>query len=60
MPYDAVKMADWQISEAAEEKMKPFARLCEELRLERDEALPYGRLGKLDFMKIIRRLSGRP
>ena len=60
MAYDAVKMADWQISEAAEEHMKSFQALTKELSLEKDEALPYGRLGKLDFMKIIGRLGGKP
>jgi formate--tetrahydrofolate ligase len=60
MPYDAVKMADWQISEAAEEKLKSVWDLGKEMGLEKDEILPYGRIGKLDFMKIINRLGSEP
>jgi formyltetrahydrofolate synthetase len=60
MPYDAVKMADWQISEAAEEHMKSIWDWQKELGLEKDEVIPYGRLGKLDFMKIINRLGKKP
>ncbi len=60
MPYDAVKMADWQISEAAEENMKSIWDFQEELGLEKDEIIPFGRIGKLDFMKIINRLGDKP
>jgi formyltetrahydrofolate synthetase len=60
MPYDAVKMADWQISEAAEEHMKSIWEFQKDLGLEKDEIIPYGRIGKLDFMKIISRLGGKP
>jgi formyltetrahydrofolate synthetase len=60
MAYDAVKMADWQISEAAEEHMKSVWDLQNELGLEKDEVIPYGRIGKLDFMKIMDRLGGKP
>jgi formate--tetrahydrofolate ligase len=60
MAYDAVKMADWQISEAAEEKLKSVWDLGKEMGLEKDEILPYGRIGKLDFMKIIQRLGSKP
>jgi len=60
MPYDAVKMADWQISEAAEEHMKSIWDFQKELGLEKDEVLPYGRIGRLDFMKIINRLGKKP
>mgnify|MGYP000657529655 CR=1 FL=1 len=59
MPYDATKMADWQISEAAEKNMPTPEQWRETLGLEKDEMLPMGRLAKLDFMKIIRRLEGR-
>jgi len=59
MPYDAVKMADWQISEAAEENMKSIWDFQEELGLEKDEVIPFGRIGKLDFMKIINRLGDK-
>ena len=60
MPYDAVKMADWQISEAAEENMKSIWDFQKELGLEKDEIIPYGRIGRLDFMKIINRLGKKP
>ncbi len=60
MPYDAVKMADWQISEAAEEKMKSIWELQKDMGLEKDELIPYGRIGRLDFMKIIKRLEKKP
>ena len=46
MPYDATVMADWQISEAAEEHMKSIWQLQEEMGLMKDEIIPYGRLGK--------------
>jgi len=60
MPYDAVKMADWQISEAAEEHLKSIWDFQKELGLEKDEVIPYGRIGRLDFMKIINRLGNKP
>ena len=60
MPYDAVKMADWQISEAAEEHLKSVWDLGREMGLEKEEILPYGRIGKLDFMKIMSRLGNKP
>jgi len=60
MPYDAVKMADWQISEAAEEHLKSVWDFQKELGLEKDEIIPYGRIGRLDFMKIINRLGKKP
>jgi methylenetetrahydrofolate dehydrogenase (NADP+) / methenyltetrahydrofolate cyclohydrolase / formyltetrahydrofolate synthetase len=60
MAYDATKMADWQISEAAEEHLKSVWDLGKEMGLEKDEILPYGRIGKLDFMKIISRLGNKP
>ena len=60
MAYDATKMADWEISEAAEKNMKSIWQLQEELGLERDEVIPFGRIGKLDFMKIIDRFKDRP
>jgi len=60
MPYDAVKMADWQISEAAEENMPTMDDWVDKLGLEKDEMLKMGRLGKLDFLKIINRLQNKP
>ena len=60
MAYDAVKMADWQISEAAEENMPTPEEWRDKLGLEADEIIPQGRLCRLDFMKIIERLKDKP
>ena len=60
MAYDAVNMADWQISEEAEKNMPTPDEWCEKLGLDKSEMLPMGRLGKLDFLKIIDRLKDRP
>jgi formyltetrahydrofolate synthetase len=60
MPYDATKMADWQISEAAEEKMPTPDEWREKLGLKKEEVLPMGKLAKLDFLKIIERLKDKP
>ena len=60
MAYDAVKMKDWQISEAAEKNMPTPDDWREKLGLQKDEVIPYGRLCRLDFMKIIERLKQKP
>jgi len=60
MAYDATKMADWQISEAAEPGMPSPREWQERLGLQQDEMIPMGRLAKLDFLKIIERLKDRP
>ncbi|MDI6814702.1 MAG: formate--tetrahydrofolate ligase [Dehalococcoidales bacterium] len=60
MAYDAVKMKDWQISEAAETNMPTPEEWREKLNLQKDEIIPYGRICKLDFMKIIERLRDKP
>ena len=60
MAYDAVKMEDWQIAEAAEENMPTPDEWREKLGLEKDELLAYGRIAKLDFLKIMERLKGKP
>ncbi len=57
MAYNAVKMKDWQISEAAEKKMPTPDEWCEKLGMKKDEVIPYGRLARLDFMKIMKRLE---
>ncbi|MFC1917159.1 formate--tetrahydrofolate ligase [Chloroflexota bacterium] len=59
MAYDATKMKDWQISEAAEENMPTPEEWREKLGLEKDEILAYGRIAKMDFLKIIDRLKDR-
>jgi formate--tetrahydrofolate ligase len=60
MAYNAVEMADWQISEAAEANMPSPDEWREKLGLEKQEVLSMGRLAKLDFLKIIDRLKDRP
>ncbi|HUZ45666.1 MAG TPA: formate--tetrahydrofolate ligase [Terriglobia bacterium] len=60
MPYDATKMQDWEISEAAELRMPSPREWQEKLGLHRDELIPMGRLAKLDFLKIMERLKSRP
>jgi len=60
MAYNAVEMADWQISEAAEKNMPTPEEWRDKLGLEKDEILPMGRLAKLDFLKIINRLKDKP
>jgi hypothetical protein len=42
MAYDATKMKDWQIAEAAEENMPTFEEWREKLNLQKDEIIPYG------------------
>jgi len=60
MPYDATKLADWQISEEAEKKMPTPEDWRDRLGLQKDEMLPMGRLSKIDFLKIIKRLKDKP
>ena len=60
MAYDATKMKDWQISEAAAANMPTPDEWRERLNLDKDEIIPYGRLCRLDFMKIIERLKDKP
>ncbi len=60
MAYDATKMKDWQISEASEENMPTPDEWRERLNLQKDEIIPFGRLCRLDFLKIIERLKGKP
>ena len=60
MAYDAVKMKDWQISEAAEVNMPTHEAWQERLGLKKEEVVPYGKLCRLDFMKIIERLKEKP
>ena len=59
MPYDATKLADWQISEEAEKNMPTPEAWREKLGLQKDEMLPMGRLSKIDFLKVIKRLKNK-
>lgn len=61
MDLDPTKLKDWQIAEAAEEKMKPIKQVADELGLEDEELLPYGyELGKVDFLKVLERVKNVP
>ncbi|HDZ89760.1 MAG: formate--tetrahydrofolate ligase [Deltaproteobacteria bacterium] len=60
MAYNAVEMADWQISQAAEKNMPSPEEWRDKLGLEKEEVLAMGRLAKLDFLKIIDRLKDKP
>jgi len=60
MPYDAVKMKDWQISEAAEKKLPTPEEWREKMGLQKDELMAYGRLARADFLKIMKRLEKKP
>jgi methylenetetrahydrofolate dehydrogenase (NADP+)/methenyltetrahydrofolate cyclohydrolase/formyltetrahydrofolate synthetase len=60
MAYDATKMADWQISEAAEQNMKSVWQLQDEIGLAKDEIIPYGRIGRVNFAGIMERLQDKP
>ncbi|UCB44749.1 MAG: formate--tetrahydrofolate ligase [Spirochaetota bacterium] len=58
MSYDATKMADWQIAQEAEKNMPTPEEWRDKLGLKKDEIMAYGRISKLDFLKIIDRLKG--
>jgi formyltetrahydrofolate synthetase len=58
--YDVSKMADWQIAEAAEGKMPTPDEWRAKLGLEKDEILAYGKVAKVDFLKVMERLKNKP
>jgi formyltetrahydrofolate synthetase len=58
--YDATKLKEWQIAELAEAKMPTPDEWREKLNLKKDELIPYGRIAKLDFLKIMDRLKAKP
>jgi len=61
MKLDPTKMKDWQIAEAAEERMKPVTQLAAEMGLREDELIPMGRrLAKVDYQKAFARLKDVP
>ncbi len=60
MAYDATRLKDWEIAREAEKKMPTPEEWREQLGLEKDEIISYGRIGKLDFLKIIERLKDKP
>jgi len=61
MKLDPTKMKDWQIAEAAEERIKPVSQLAAEMGLREDELIPMGRqLAKVDYQKAYARLKDVP
>lgn len=58
---DPTKLQDWQVAEEAEKHMKTVFQLAEEMGLKNDELIPMGHhLGKVDFLKVLKRLAGKP
>jgi formyltetrahydrofolate synthetase len=60
MAWDVSKYKQWQIAELAEAGMPTPDEWREKLNLKKDEVMPYGRIAKLDFIKIMNRLQSRP
>jgi formate--tetrahydrofolate ligase len=60
LAYDATKLADYQIADEAERNLPTPEVWRERLGLRKDEVITYGRIAKLDFMKIIDRLKDKP
>jgi formate--tetrahydrofolate ligase len=60
MAYDATKMKDWEIAEEAEKNMPTPEEWQKKLGLQKDEVIPYARISKLNFLKIIDRLKNKP
>ncbi|MFO8033643.1 MAG: formate--tetrahydrofolate ligase, partial [Candidatus Bipolaricaulota bacterium] len=60
MPYDATKLADWQIAAEAERRMPTPDGWREKLGLSKEEITAYGRICKLDFLRLAERLKDRP
>lgn len=57
--YDVSKMKDWQIAEEAEKNMPSPDEWRERLNLNKDEVITYGKVCKLDAMKLLDRLKNR-
>ncbi len=60
MPWDSTQLADWQIAEEAEKNMPKPYEVADRLGMKQDEVIPYGRVSRLDYMKILDRLKDRP
>jgi len=60
MPYDPLKMSDWQIAEEAEKNMPQPGDWPARLGLAKEDIIPYGRVARLDYAKIMRRLKDKP
>lgn len=57
---DPREYADWQIAAEAEKCMPTPADWAVKLGLEDGEIIPYGKVAKLDFLKIMKRLESKP
>ncbi|OHD68115.1 MAG: formate--tetrahydrofolate ligase [Spirochaetes bacterium RBG_16_49_21] len=58
---DPTKLADWQIAEECEKKMKTIYQLAEELGIKSEELIPHGHYyGKIDFETVLERLKDKP
>ncbi|MGD0854256.1 MAG: formate--tetrahydrofolate ligase [Dehalococcoidia bacterium] len=60
MPYNPLKMSDWQIAEEAEKNMPQPGDWHKRLGLKKDEVIPYGKVARLDYSKIMHRLKDKP
>jgi len=60
MPYDPLKMSDWQIAEEAEKNMPQPGDWPARLDLKKEEIIPYGKVARLDYAKIMHRLKDKP
>lgn len=57
---DPREYADWQIAAEAEKNMPKPYDWAERLGLLPNEIIPYGKVAKLDFLKIMKRLADKP
>ena len=58
---DPTALADWQIAEAAAERMKSVQQLGSELELRPEEVLPHGHhVAKIDFGPVLERMASQP
>lgn len=57
---DPREYADWQIAAEAEKNMPKPYDWAERLGLLPEEIIPYGKVAKLDFLKIMKRLADKP
>ncbi|AKJ65657.1 formate--tetrahydrofolate ligase [Kiritimatiella glycovorans] len=59
MNLDPTKMKDWEIAQAAEERMIPIDRLAADIGLRPEELIPMGRqLTKVDHRRVLERMPG--
>jgi formate--tetrahydrofolate ligase len=55
---DPLKLADWEIAEAAEPHLRPITAVASDLGLLPDELIPYGKLlAKVDVSAVLKRLG---